>query len=111
VIFRAKMNNFPRDIRRNSIKQFLNSLVPNILIIYDVQLRTYNKRYITLKEDILGTNPFSLSPVTFVEVCVEQFLVRLYLSSLLSEDEIDRQNYLSLQYFCCYMVVGNCYKV
>lgn len=64
---RAKMNNSSRDLRTDSIKQFLNSLVPDLLTMSDVQLRTYKRRSIALIDDILGTNPCNSSPVTPVE--------------------------------------------
>lgn len=93
---KAKINNSPRDIRTDSIKQFLNSLVPDLLTMTDAQLRTYKRRSIAIIDDILGTNPCTSSHVTSEETCFQQSPAGSYLSSFSSEDETDRQNYVSL---------------
>lgn len=87
----AKINNSPRDIRTDSIKQFLNSLIPDLLTMTDAQLRIYKRRSIAIIDDILGTNPAcTSSPATSVEIRFQQSPAS---SSFSSEDETDRQHY------------------
>lgn len=93
---RVKMNNSPRDMRTDSIKQFLNSLVPDLLTMNDGQLRTYKKRSIALIDNILGTNPCTSGTDISPETCVQKSPVGSYLSSFSSEDENDKQHYFSL---------------
>jgi len=93
---KAKINNSPRDIRTDSIKQFLKSLIPDLLTMTDAQLRTYKRRSTAIIDEILGTNPCTFSPATSVETHLQQSPAGSFLSSFSSEDETAKQHYLTL---------------
>ncbi|CAI6359219.1 unnamed protein product [Macrosiphum euphorbiae] len=93
---KAKINNSPRDIRADSIQQFLNSLIPDLLTMTDAQLRTCKRRSIAIIDEILGTNLCTFSPATSVETRLQQSPAGSFLSSFSSEDETDKQHYLTL---------------
>lgn len=93
---KAKINNSSRDIRTDSIKQFLNSLIPDLLTMTDAQLRTYKRRSIAIIDEIFGTNPCTFSSATSIETRLQQSPAGSFLSSFSSEDETDKQHYLTL---------------
>jgi len=90
------INNSPRDIRTDSIKQFLNSQIPDLLTMTDAQLRTYKRSSIAIIDEILGTNPCTFNPGTSAETCLQQSPAGSFLSSFSSEDETERQQNLHL---------------
>ncbi|KAL4152940.1 hypothetical protein QTP88_000773 [Uroleucon formosanum] len=93
---KAKINNSPRDIKADSIQQFLNSLIPDLPTMTDAQLRTYKRRSIAIIDEILGTNLCTFSPATSVETRLQQSPAGSFLSPFSSEDETDKQHYLTL---------------
>lgn len=62
----------------------------------DAKLRTYKRRSIDIIDEILGTNLCTFSLATSVETRLQQSPAGSFLSSLSSEDETDKQHYLTL---------------
>lgn len=53
-----KMSKFPStDFKREGIQNFLNSLIPDLMQLNNVQLRIYKRRALLLIDEITGTSP------------------------------------------------------
>ncbi|KAF0756416.1 BESS domain-containing protein [Aphis craccivora] len=52
---RPKLAATASNAKTDSLKQFLNSLIPDLLSMSDMHLRTYKRRSIELIDDILST--------------------------------------------------------
>lgn len=73
------------DVRTDSVKQFLNSFIPDLLTMSDVQLRTYKRRSIELIDAILCPPPVN-----------SHSSVGTYLFSFISDENSENSNYTIL---------------
>ena len=53
---KTKLNAVTLDERKVSVQQFVNSLLPDLMSMNDVQLKAYKRRSLQLIDEILGTN-------------------------------------------------------
>lgn len=82
---KAKLVDSTSDARTDSVKQFLNSLIPDLLTMSDAQLRTYKRRSIELIDTILCPPPVN-----------SHSSASNYLSSFTSDESSDTSNYTIL---------------
>jgi len=83
---KAKITATASDARTDSVKQFLNSLIPDLLTMSDSQLRTYKRKSIELIDEILLSPPPMNSHSS----------VATYLSSFSSDESTVISNYTNL---------------
>lgn len=50
-------NSSSGNLRREGIQSFLNSMLPDLLLMNDVQLRTYKRKALLLIDEVMGTSP------------------------------------------------------
>jgi len=82
---KAKLAASTSDARTDSVIQFLNSLIPDLLTMSDAQLRTYKRRSIELIDSILCPLPVN-----------SHSSVGTYLSSFTSDESSENSNYTIL---------------
>jgi len=82
---KAKLAATASDARTDSVKQFLNSLIPDLLTMSDSQLRTYKRKSIELIDEILSPPPMN-----------SHSSVATYLSSFSSDESTVISNYTNL---------------
>lgn len=82
---KAKLDTTASDTRTDSVKQFLHSIIPDLLTMSDSQLSTYKRKSIELIDEILCSPPVN---------CHSS--VATYLSSFSSDESTVISNYTNL---------------